>query len=698
MKTNLIIILTILSCTSLFAQEQDTTVVNLNEVTIKLPKTRVKKDAMVTTVTGSVLEKAGTLEQLLSKIPNVSINDGAVSVFGHGSPEIYINGRKMRDDTELTQLSSSDIRTIEVVTNPGARYNADVTSVIRIMTKKQQGEGFGFGERANLKHNMKKMSYRNQFDFNYRKSGLELTGMIDLQRANSREESRDPIWVYNQNEWMQDQVTDGRYVNDIGSGRLALNYQINDQNALGVRYDMTRRWSGLWLGEMNTVLYKDNVFSDESLNDEDMHIPESRHSVNMYYSGKVGKVQIDWNADGLWRDRTRNQNVWERYRSAEGDKEERLIESLNNTKNELYASKLIVSMPLAGGTFSFGGEYTFTQQKNDFRNPQKVMSDNYTVFIERTASAFAEYSHRIGNVNVEAGLRFENINSDYYENWEYSPEPSRTYSDIFPTVSITAPIGDVNMAFQYSAGISRPSYEQLRGSISYLCRYAYETGNPLLQPTTTQNLSWNLSYKWLQMELGFNHLDDPIFYTSKLLDPNDILTYVYYENVPSYNKMTASLFLSPTFGIWSPVLGISTLKQWVDMETPWGPKKLNKPYSTITYNNTFKLPANFLLSLDMSLATKGYEKNSYNYRNNLMARASLTKTMLKGRMDLQLDGTNIFGTYQAIPEHIYCGPMIFMEIGRVKQSAVQFTMRYRFNTIKSKYKGTGAGQEQKSRM
>lgn len=685
------------------AQEQDSIDVhNLGEVTVRLPKTRVKRDATITTVAGSVLEKAGTLEQLLSKIPTVSIDDGAVTVFGHGSPEIYINGRKMRDDSELSQLSSSDIRTVEVVTNPGARYDANVTSVIRILTKKQKGDGFGFNERANMKHDMKRLSYRNQFDFNYRKSGLELTGMLDYNRNRAYESSRDPIFVYNKPNtvYTQDQVTDGHYDQNIGQGRLAMNYQIDEQSSLGVRYDFSHRWNSRWLGEMNTIVYENDQYQDDSFNDVDTRFKDDRSMLNLYYSGKIGKATVDWNADGLWRDRTRNQDTWEHYKSAAGEKEDRLIESLNNTKNSLYASKLVVSVPMGGGTFSFGGEYTFTEQKNDFRNPQNIstMPNNYTVFLERTSSAFAEYEHRFGDVSVQAGLRFEHINSDYFENGKYSPDPSRTYSNLFPTLSITAPLGDANMSLMYSAGIARPSYEQLRGSITYLCRYTYETGNPLLQPTTTQNLSWNISYNWLQFELGYNHYKDPIFYTSKLLDPNDILTYVYYENVPSYNRMTASLNLAPTIGCWSPVWGVSMLKQWVDMDTPWGPKKLNDPYTTLRWNNTFRLPADWLLSWDMTFNTKGYEKNSYNYKNNLMARASVVKTLLKGRMDLQLDGTNIFNTYQALPERIYCGPMLMIELGRVKQQSVQLTMRYRFNVVKSKYKGTGAGSEQKSRM
>ena len=84
----------------------------LGEVVVKgyLPKTQAKGDAMVTTVNGTVLEKAGTAENLLDKIPNVTAQNGAVTVFGRGTPEIYINGRKVRNQQELDQLSSDNIK------------------------------------------------------------------------------------------------------------------------------------------------------------------------------------------------------------------------------------------------------------------------------------------------------------------------------------------------------------------------------------------------------------------------------------------------------------------------------------------------------------------------------------------------------------------------------------------------------------
>ena len=100
---------------------------------------QLKGDAMITTVTGSVLEKAGTGEDLLNKIPGVSAEDEEVNIFGSGTAEIYINGRKVRDNSEIDQLSSEQIKRVEVVKNPGARYDASVKAVIRIITKKAAG-------------------------------------------------------------------------------------------------------------------------------------------------------------------------------------------------------------------------------------------------------------------------------------------------------------------------------------------------------------------------------------------------------------------------------------------------------------------------------------------------------------------------------------------------------------------------------
>lgn len=116
----------------------------LGEIVVRsnLPTTAIKGDALVTNVENSILSQAGTANDVLTQVPMVLGRDGNYEVFGKGVPVIYINGRMVHDTNELSQLNSADIRSVEVITNPGAKYDASVTSVIRIRTKRPQGDGF----------------------------------------------------------------------------------------------------------------------------------------------------------------------------------------------------------------------------------------------------------------------------------------------------------------------------------------------------------------------------------------------------------------------------------------------------------------------------------------------------------------------------------------------------------------------------
>ena len=147
----------------------------LGEVVVKSsrPVTAIKGNALVTTVANSQLSHAGTANDVLRQVPMVTGRDGNFEVFGKGTPLIYINGRVVQDKNELAQLNSQDIKNVEVVTNPGAKYDASVKSVIRIRTKPSQGEGFGGTLRAQngYRHYFVSME---QANLKYRKGGLEV--------------------------------------------------------------------------------------------------------------------------------------------------------------------------------------------------------------------------------------------------------------------------------------------------------------------------------------------------------------------------------------------------------------------------------------------------------------------------------------------------------------------------------------------
>ena len=150
----------------------------LSEVVVKgqLPKTHVKGDAMRTTVAGTILEKAGTVSDALSKIPSLEAErDGGVKVLGRGDAEVYINGRRVQDMKELSRLRSDQIQHVDVVQNPGARYAASTKAVVRITLKKAQGEGLSFQNSTQYMYQYGG-SLNNNFVANYRTGGLDVTG------------------------------------------------------------------------------------------------------------------------------------------------------------------------------------------------------------------------------------------------------------------------------------------------------------------------------------------------------------------------------------------------------------------------------------------------------------------------------------------------------------------------------------------
>lgn len=81
----------------------------------------MKGDALVTSVQNSVLAKAGSANDVLGKVPGILKDKDSFEVFGKGTPLIYINGGKYATKSELEQLSSEDIKHVELITNPGAR-------------------------------------------------------------------------------------------------------------------------------------------------------------------------------------------------------------------------------------------------------------------------------------------------------------------------------------------------------------------------------------------------------------------------------------------------------------------------------------------------------------------------------------------------------------------------------------------------
>ena len=674
--------------------EQDSQL--LSEVTVKgnLPKTRLKGDAMITSVAGTVLEKAGTAENLLDKIPNVTASDDEVNVFGRGAAEIYINGRKVRNASELDQLSADNIQQVEVVTNPGARYDASVKAVVRIMTKKVVGEGFGFSDRLMVNNNRYAgWGVQNQYDFNYRHKGFDLTGMLTGAQMRYGIPQYITQTTYLDKVWEQKLDVDyiGRY--KTVAGALALNYQFNPNHSMGVRYDYLRNPSSMTDLTTSTDVFADGQLTDHSLSLMYTSSPETKHILNGYYNGRIGQWSIDFNADGFW---TFSRDMQQSDETADLSGQ-RTIHTYNRNRNSLHAAKLVLSRPLWEGNLAFGGEYAYAHRINSYHNPEGLMADDDSRINELTASGFIEYSRSFGKVNVQAGLRYEHVDFDYFEQDKRMDEQSRTYDNLFPSLNVNFPLGLVQMQLTYASKVTRPNYAYLRNATYYVNRYTYQTGNPLLRPTMLQNRSVAASYKWASLYVGYSHVKDEI---SQLCvnysDDDPTIGLIGWYNLDAYDQLAASLTLAPTIGIWRPQFIMQLQKQWYSMQLHDGVMQLNHPIGNFSWCNNLALPAGFLLDADFHFTTKGHSQNIYSSGVFHNVNLTLTKSFLKDRLTARLHVYNLFESTDK-KFMLYSGIRL-MDAVNPQYRTVQFHLTYKFNTARSKYKGTGAGQEQKSRM
>ena len=426
----------------------------LGEVVVKssMPKTILKNGGMTTTIAGSVLEKAGTMENLLDRIPNVSAQNGSIKVFGRGEPVIYINGRQMRDKSELDRLHSDNIKSVEVITNPGARYAASTKAVIRITTKKIQGEGFGFDASTTGEYDEKKnFGGFGQLNMSYRKNGLELGAYAFGARQYQPDNKDLQQKTYLDKTWNQKSEIRQVGIIEAMNFRLDASYQLDANNSIGANFGFLRNPKQTWNGDMSSSILQDEELSENSDSHADFFWQKNNLSSNIYYVGKIGKLSIDFNTDWLWSKEYQNDVTKEQYQEVGMDAQSQTAHSLTNKDYHLLASKLVLSYPLLGGNLSLGGEYSNTHRTSKYQVvPTNLVSDDDSRITESMTSSFLTYSRDFGNLSLEAGMRYEYIDFNYYEYGKYVPGQSKSYGNWFPSLSLSMPVGKIQMQLSYA--------------------------------------------------------------------------------------------------------------------------------------------------------------------------------------------------------------------------------------------------------
>lgn len=668
----------------------------LGEVVVKahLPQYKKTHEGLLTNVAGTVLSKMGTAEDVLKHVPSIVKKKDGYEVVGKGTPIIYINGRKMQDISELDNIKSSDIKSVEVIQNPGATYDASVNAVIKIKTIKKKGEGFGFDTRSVYWYNKHDNTIQ-QVNMNYRHNGLNLFATYKFSDATWMQKATYEQTVHVDTLWQQhnnNEVT-GR----IESHRLisGFSYDFNANHSIGARYTLTSPGYSRSKDFFDSQVTADGKFYDYIKTDGltvDKDSPS--HQLNAYYNGTLGKTTIDLNTDLYFS--TNRAYAYSDEQSQEHDT--RNVNSKNRVSNKMVATKLVITSPLLGGNLSCGAEYINTHRNDDYEvNRTDLLANSYSKLEEQTASPFIQYARLTPIGNITAGLRYEYVRFKYYDAGIYQPEQSRSFRNLFPTISYGAKIGKVMAQLSYSVKTSRPSYSQLSNNVSYMNRFTRQTGNPYLDNETNHRVELSGVWKFVQFMVNYKDSRNAIIYWTEQIPENEAITMVSRKNVKSLKSMTAYISAAPKIGIWAPQINLGMQKPWFTLHTDVASYRLNRPIFMGNFNNAFSLPCGITLSVDYRYQSKGNTMNVYLAKEQHVLDVSISKSFLKDALTLEIKGNDLlYKCWDA--DLLYNQKMELLQVSKRGTRDLQLTLRYKFNTTRSKYKGTGAGNAELNRL
>ncbi|MCH3994674.1 MAG: outer membrane beta-barrel protein [Prevotella sp.] len=656
----------------------------LGEVTVRAKTYLHTAEGITVNIGNGPLSKLGNATDVLKHLPFVMEKNNSFSVIGKGTPVIYINNRRLRDNNELNQISSSDIRQVQVITNPGAEYDATVNAVIKITTSRPIGEGWGGSIDAGISSE-RKLSHHGEATVDYSTGGLDVFTSLRYDRDMSESNQR------TNRTYSTTYLEDALKMRDRGTtwyGNVGFNYQHRNNLSLGMLYKYTSMPHDAYKN-LGDISFYNNKQSKRELTFCDNRSGKTQsHHLNAYLNYNFTKdTYLTFDADYL---RGTGNNHQDYFQAQDG------IHTKTNSHNKLYASRIKFITPFIGGTITTGMEGSYTHNNNaytvlDGTTLNNELQSSHNVAKQKLLSGFTEYKRQFGERwSANIGGRFEHVDFNYFADGIKDNETSKVYNGFYPSAGVAYNGNVIQMSLAYRYTTIRPSYFMLRSSVEFNNPYSYESGSPSLQPQKTRMLSFSLSWKDIQLMTNYSWISNSTMYVEDMYQGSDSIDIFHTQNINKNQVLNIALFYSPTlFKIWNPSVTLDMAKPYLTFHN----QQYNKPIFVFQLDNTLTLPHHFILGADMSLNTGGNLSSDLSYyHTDFDADAYCVKSFLHDHLRLKLAVTNVFNTDREKWRKATNG-IILNKWNDGGKRTVLLTVNYRFNPSKKKYKGESSTDE-----
>lgn len=693
-------------------------------VASRKPLVEVKSDKIILNVEGSINDVGQDALELLRKSPGVTLDkDNNISLSGRNGVQVYVDGRPTYLSGSsladyLKTLQSSSVESIEIISNPGAKYEAAGNAgIINIRLKKNKA--FGTNATINAGYNISTYSkYNGGFSFNHRDRNINVFG--DYTYNHSLNETYATMYrTQLDTQFLQHSTL--LSTNNSHNYKAGLDYFIDNKNTLGIVVSGTFYDYGIRTTGTTPIVYIPTNVTDRIL-EANNHTDAQNNNVNVngsYHYADSSGHQLDINGDyGFYQLRS-NQLQPNNYFDSTG---KTLLYSnnykiLSPTDIHIYSLKTDYEKNFGKGRLGFGGKISYVTSGNDFKeydvynhvNVLDTLRSNNFDYKENINALYASYNRTLTGWILQAGLRAENTNikgaSTGYkivgaDLQSYDSSFTRHYTDLFPSASVTWNKDPMRQwTLSYSRRIDRPAYQDLNPFEFKLDDYTFSKGNTLLRPQYTHSVGLTFTYKYnLTATLNYSHIKD---LSTTLVDTTgQSKAIIYKKNLATQDILSLNISYPFQYKWYSVFFNVTSFYSLNKANFGTGRViNLNVFNTTIYTQHNISLGGGWTGELTQYFVSPNIWQATLRSQSMWSLDAGLQKSLFTGKGSLKVSVSDIFNTLHWTATSNFAGQYIKTTGGyESRQLKLHFTYRLGNLQLKAARRHQSGAEEETKRV
>lgn len=488
------------------------TATNLGEVVIQSKKKTVeqKTDRLVYNLENNVTTVGGDALSAINTVPGVVVQNNTITILGKGTSRVMIDGRMIELVGEelnnfLKSISASDIKNIEVISNPPAKYDAEGTGgLINIIMKK--GVRDSWKNTTTLSYDQNKFGiFTLRDNFFYNKNKFRFSASINGKTGYLN--ATDDLKMYFP-DGLSHMYSKTKVKSENLSGKLALDYDLSERTTIGFQYLNDKNnpdfKSDIKIDNYNAQNQLDNVTLNNSFTDKG----SKNQTYNAHLITKLDSLKRKLSVDV---DYFNYSSKFDRNFVANNYTPDMIFVDVNQSGQNVsnqdidnWSFKADMEHPFQAINLSYGAKMSFTNSISDVFYYNTITGtpeldptqSNRFKYTENNQAVYINGDKKIGEKwNFQLGLRLENTQTNGFSE-TMNQETVNNYLKLFPTVYASYKKNENNsFSLNYGKRINRPRFDLLNPFKVYINSNSYSEGNPFLRPSFSDNFEFAHSYK-----------------------------------------------------------------------------------------------------------------------------------------------------------------------------------------------------------